>query len=90
MILEIILNLIKGLFIFVFGLLPDLPDVPDSIQNVVSDYFNLITENLSFISFFLDVNYTKILISILLILISFELYYKFILWIYHKIPISSY
>lgn len=89
MILEAILTLIKYLIIFVFNLLPDVPNVPEQVQSVVTQYISLITSNCSFASFFLDINYFKILLTILIVLIGFRQTYKFIMWIYHKLPISS-
>lgn len=89
MILEALFNLIKVLIIFVFKLLPNVPNVPDSVQSVITEYINLITSNCSFASFFLDVSYTKILLTILISLIGFREAYKFIMWIYHKLPFSS-
>lgn len=89
MIIAAILTLIKGLIFIVFKLLPDLPNVPETVQNTVSNYISLITDNLSFISFFVDVNYMKILLTVAVILWGFRESYKFIMWIYHKLPLSS-
>lgn len=89
MILEAIFTLIKYLISFVFALLPNIPNVPTEVQSVVSEYISLITNNCSFASFFLDVSYVKILLTILIALIGFREAYKFIMWIYHKLPFSS-
>lgn len=89
MILAAILTLIKVLIFFVFNLLPDLPNLPTEAQNVVSQYISLITNNLTFISFFIDVGFAKIILNVVVLLFGFSEAYKFIMWIYHKLPISS-
>ena len=89
MILEVILNLIKGLIKIVFNLLPNIPNVPTEVQDTVSQYINMISSNMTFVSFFLDVNYTKTILTVLIVLIGFRESYKFIMWIYHKLPVSS-
>lgn len=89
MILAAILTLIKVLIFFVFNLLPNLPNLPIAVQNVVSEYISLVTDNLTFISFFIDVSYVKILLTTIVLLFGFRYSYKFIMWIYHKLPISS-
>lgn len=89
MIFEAILSLIKVLIKFVFNLLPNLPNVPTAVSNVISEYINLICSNCTFISFFLDVSYVKVIIVLLIALFGFRQAYRFIMWIYHKLPISS-
>lgn len=89
MIISAILTLIKVLIFFVFNLLPDLPNLPSEAQNVVSQYISLITNNLTFISFFIDVGYTKIILTTVILLFGFRESYKFIMWVYHKLPFSS-
>lgn len=89
MILEAILSLIKVLIKFIFTLLPNLPNVPSSIVNTVSEYIKLICDNSTFLSFFIDVSYVKIIIEILIVLFGFRESYKFIMWIYHKLPFGS-
>ncbi len=89
MILEAILTLVGGLIKIVFNLLPNLPNVPEATQNLVTEYINLICDNSTFFSFFIDINYAKTIITILIALFGFSESYKFIMWIYHKLPISS-
>lgn len=89
MIIAAILTLVKGLIFIVFQLLPNLPNLPIEAQNTISEYITLITDNLSFISFFIDVDYAKILLTVAVVLWGFRESYKFIMWIYHKLPLSS-
>lgn len=89
MIIEAIFTLIKGLITLVFSLLPDLPDVPESISSSVDTYIDLVCDNSTFFSFFLDIEFTKSIIIILLSLFAFRYMYKFIMWVYRKLPISS-
>lgn len=89
MILEAIFSLVGLLIKFVFNLLPNLPNIPNEVTTVVSDYIGMITSNLRFISFFLDVNYVKTLLHIMVTMIGFRYTYRFIMWIYHKLPLSS-
>lgn len=89
MIIEAIFTLVRGLLTIVFNLLPNLPSVPDSISSVVDEYISLVCDNSTFFSFFLDVEFTKNVIVILLSLFAFRKMYKFIMWVYRKLPISS-
>lgn len=89
MIIAAIFTLIGVLIKFVFSLLPNIPNVPDTVSGTVTNYINLICDNSTFFSFFIDVSYTKILITILIALFGFREAYKFIMWIYHKLPIGS-
>lgn len=89
MILEAIFTLISILIRFVFSLLPDVPSLDESVTTAISSYIDLITSNLTFLSFFIDVSYFKILVIALIALIGFRYSFKFIMWIYHKLPFSS-
>ena len=89
MILAAIFTLVGALIKFVFRLLPNVPNIPVESQAVVSQYINYITSNTRFVSFFLDVSYTKILLAVVIALLGFRESFKFIMWIYHKLPFSS-
>lgn len=89
MILEAILSLVGVLIKFVFNLLPNLPTVPVEVSNLISEYVDLICSNCTFISFFLDVSYVKVILALLIALFGFRQAYKFTMWIYHKLPLSS-
>lgn len=89
MILEAIFSLIGILIKFVFRLLPNIPNVPEQVSGTVTKYIDIVCKNSTFLSFFIDVSYVRIIITILIILFGFRQSYKFIMWIYHKLPFSS-
>lgn len=89
MILEAIFSLVKVLIKFVFALLPNIPNVPVTISNTVTEYIHLICDNCTFLSFFIDVSYTKVIVEILIVLFGFRESFKFIMWVYHKLPFGS-
>lgn len=87
MILEAILNLVKILLQFVFALLPDIPNFDVELLSSLTDYINLIFDNLGLLGFFFPISTFKIIIPLLIVVINFEHIYHFALWILKKIPI---
>ena len=88
MIIEVIFNLIKTLLTTVLGLLPNVPQLPDSFSTSISNVITVIFDNLDLISIFVRVSTIKILVPLIIVVVNFEHIYHFVMWIVKKIPLS--
>lgn len=88
MVLEAIFTLIKNLLMFVFDLLPDVPELPTNIMNSISNVFNTIFDNIDLLGLFVRIDTIKILVPLVIVAANFEHIYHFIMWIVKKIPLS--
>lgn len=88
MILKAIFDLILGLLKLVFGLLPNVPQFPDSILSSLNTVFDTIFNNLDLLGLFVRIDTIKILVPLLIVAINFEHVYHFTMWILKKIPLS--
>lgn len=88
MVLKAIFELILGLLKLVFGFLPNIPQLPESITNSLNTVFDTIFNNLDLLGLFVRVETIKILVPLLIIVINFEHIYHFTMWILKKIPLS--
>lgn len=86
MILEVIMNLVRGLLDTVFALLPNVPDFDITLLDSLTTYMNMIFDNLGLLGFFVRISTIKTLTPWIIIVISFESVYHFALWVIHKIP----
>ncbi len=88
MIIEALLNLIMLLLKGVFALLPDLPQLPDTLIGYVNTALDYVFNNVGLLNFFISVDMIKILVPLLLLVINFEHIYDFIMWVIKKLPFS--
>lgn len=88
MIVSLFLVAIGSLINFVFGLLPNIPSVPESLSSAINNFFDLIFNNSGLVGFFLPMDIVKIALPIAIIIVNFEYIYRFCIWIIKKIPIS--
>lgn len=88
MIIEAIFNLVKGLLSIVFGLLPNVPDLPDSMLSSLDSVFSTIFNHLDLLGLFIRIDTIKILVPLLIIALNFEHIYHFAMWVLKKIPLS--
>lgn len=88
MIIETVLNLIKFLLTTIFGVLPSIPNLPDTLLNSIDSFFNIIFSNVSLLSLFVRINTLKIVFPILLVILNFDKIYKFTMWVIKKLPFS--
>ena len=70
MIVELLLSLIKNIIFFIFSPLK-LPSLPDEMITSVTNFFNLIFDNLDIVGFFIRPSTFAIFIPIIIILINF-------------------
>lgn len=85
MITQLILSAFYSLSVFIIGLFPSLPPMPQPITDGTNNILNIIGSTVGVISYI----YTPfILITafvLLLAVINFDVIYKLVLWIYHKV-----
>ncbi len=88
MILKAIFDAILTLLKLIFGILPSIPDLPDSILNSLETVFSTIFDNLDLLGLFVRIDTIKTLVPLLIIAINFEHIYHFTMWIVKKLPLS--
>lgn len=88
MILEAILSLIKVLLSFCFGWI-NLPQAPETITTSISQFLDLVFNNITLLGFFVRPITFQIAIPLLIIIMNFERLYKLTMWILRKIPMLS-
>lgn len=84
MIIESILNIIFGLFNFVFSLLPTLPKLPD-ISSPFDGFKLVVSKGLRLLGVFLDVSLFKPFVLIVIGIIIFRRLYFVIDWVLTRI-----
>lgn len=88
MILEAILNLVKVLLSFCFGWI-NLPQVPEAITSSITQFLDLVFNNITLLGFFIRPITFQIAIPLLIVIMNFERLYKLTMWIIRKIPMLS-
>ena len=85
----IIENLLNPIFLFItetLGFIPALPELPESLNNGINEFFSLLFENGGLVSFFIPMNVVKIAIPIALVIVNFDKIYSLFIWVLKKIP----
>lgn len=89
MIIEAICNLFKLLLNIVFDLLPDIPNMPDSLVNSINTVLDLVFDNgLNILGLFIRINTLKVVVPLLLVIINLDKIYSFAMWVIKKLPFS--
>lgn len=88
MILKAIFDLILFLLKTIFGILPNIPQLPDSLLSSLNTVFSTIFNNLDLLGIFVRIDTIKILVPLLIIVVNFEHIYHFTMWIVKKLPLS--
>lgn len=86
----IIENLLNPIFLFItetLGLMPALPELPESLNNGIHEFYSLLFENGGLVSFFIPMDVVNIAIPIALVIVNVEKIYSLFLWVLKKIPI---
>lgn len=85
MIIEAILNLIKTVLFGCFSWI-NLPAFPETLQESVNTFLDLIFEGVNFLGFLVRPSTISILIPLIIIIVNFDHIYKFTIFILKKIP----
>lgn len=89
MIVEALINLITVVIKLLAIPFNILPDTPEALRNAMSYLFDMIFEHLDFISFFINVGTLKAVATVAIIIWSVDRTYSLLIWIIHKLPIST-
>ena len=89
MIVEAIINLITLLLKTVLGVLPDIPDFPQSLLTSIDNVATTIFGNLNLLGLFVRIDTIKILVPLVIVAVNFEHIYHFAMWLIKKLPIST-
>lgn len=85
MIINGIASLVSSIFTFFFKLFT-LPLIPESVENVIYNFFDLIFENLSLLGLFVSIDLLKTLCAICITIFAFERMFTFFKWLIKKLP----
>lgn len=73
----------------VFGILPDIPDLPSGITNVLDTGLDFISNGFTFVTYIFGSAYLLVVLPLLIILINFRWIYHLVMWIVRKLPIGA-
>lgn len=88
MIVEALINLVTVVIKLLAIPFNILPDTPEALTTAVDSYLDLVFSNLSFISFFVNVDTLKTVALIAIAIYTLEKAYTLLIWIIHKLPVS--
>lgn len=88
MIIQLLITLITGMFKTLFSVMPNLPQLPQSVLNSLNNVFTSIFNNVDLLGLFVRISTIKILVPLIIAVVSFEHLYHFIMWIIKKLPLS--
>lgn len=87
MIIESVINLFVNMIKLLFSWI-NLPDMPQSVMDIIDELFGYLEGAVGFVGIFLDWHMVKILFPVLLIVVNFDHVWKFTMFIVHKLPFS--
>lgn len=88
MIIEALIMAITGVIKLLALPFNILPDTPPQVIEAMDYYFDLVFNNLDFLSFFINVDTLKTVAIISIAIWAFDHAYSFLIWILHKLPVS--
>lgn len=83
-----LISLVFAIINLLFGLLPNIPAMPDTLNSYINQFLDLIFNNSGLVGFFLPMNVVKISLPIVLVIVNFKYIYSLIMWIVRKLPQS--
>jgi len=86
MILEFFFSILFGLVKMILSILPDIPNVPENIQDMADYVIELIAETVGVIAYLYTPTLFIFIFTMLIILINFDTLYRLVMWIARKIP----
>ena len=85
MITESILNAFQSIVTFILSLLPNLPQMPSGISDASQGLVDSISQVIGVISYIYTPTMLVFVFTLLLAVLGFDLIYKFVLWVLHKV-----
>ena len=90
MLFEVIGSLGYDWAVFFSSLIPQIPDLPQSLHDSLFTYLDLIFDSGSnLISLFIRIDTIKIVVPALILIINADKIYQVMMWIVRKIPLLS-
>lgn len=89
MIFNVFFEALKSVLMTVFGVLPDIPDLPSGITNVLDTGLDFISNGFTFLVYIFGGAYLLVVIPLLIVLINFKWIYHLTMWIVRKLPIGA-
>ena len=86
MIIKALIGLVNLLLDLVFALIPDIPNLDNSIIESINYVINIIFENSMLLGLFVNVSTIKILVPLTIFVINIEKIFTFFKFILKKIP----
>lgn len=86
MIIEALLNLVKGLLTAIVNLIPTIPVLPQQLIDSLAAFFELLKSGLGIFYFFVRPSTAAICIPLFIVILEFEHIVKVLMWIVKKIP----
>lgn len=86
MILEVLLSIIFGISVLLFGFLPNVPAMPTEIVTAGEWVINQVIQVGSILRWIYGSTLLSVIITTLVVLFTFEYAYRSILWTVKKIP----
>lgn len=80
-----------GLWILdaILDVLDVLPSFPEGPATAIASYLDLVFDNVTILPFFFPVSFAAPILAIVFLMANWKRIYHFILWVWHKVPISS-
>lgn len=89
MIVQALMTAGKWILSAILNVLDILPNFPDGVITALNDFFDLVFSNLAILPFFFPVSFGLSILSIVFVMANWKRIYHFILWVWHKVPLSS-
>lgn len=88
MILELIITGITSILKIVLTILPNIPQLPNSVTGSIDRVMQTIFDNVGLLGIFVRISTIKLLVPLVIVVVNFEHIYHFIMWIIKKLPLS--
>ena len=88
MILELIITAITFVLKTVLSILPNIPQLPNSIMTSLDNVFEVIFDNVGLLGLFVRISTIKLLVPLVILVVNFQHIYHFVMWIIKKLPLS--
>lgn len=85
MISEFLLNLLQTTFNALFAVIPVIPPLPALVTNGLAFFTGIVGDTVGLISNLYSPPFFTAIVVLLLAVINFDLIYKLVLWVYHKV-----
>jgi len=85
MIIEAFLGFVQGLFGFLFGWLPNIPNFPDGMVDGLSAFLSLLPQAIGLVAYLYTPAMFLFVFTLLIAVLAFDLIYGFAMWIWHKV-----